>query len=66
MFYGYSKKGLIASSCDTHGIRSHKDGRCKNVFFDGNAFKHWLDQYIAGGSTSTKVDLDALVNEYAS
>jgi hypothetical protein len=55
MLYGYAKTQRIAT------VRVEGS---KKVYFDGNAFKAWLDAYIAGGAESGKVNLDALVAEY--
>jgi hypothetical protein len=54
MMYTYHKKGTIASTI----------GPDNKKYFDGDAFKTWLDQYLAGGTTSTRIDVTELANQY--
>jgi hypothetical protein len=56
MMYTYHKKGTIASATVEGSDKKH---------FDGNAFKEWLDKYLAGGTASTRVDVEALAAQYA-
>jgi hypothetical protein len=55
MMYGYAKNGRIA----TVGVA----GSTK-VYFDGDAFKLWLDKYIAGGEVGGRVDYEDLAQQY--
>jgi hypothetical protein len=55
MMYTYHKKGTIASTT--------VEGSTKK-YFDGDAFKVWLDQYLAGGTTTTRINVDDLASQY--
>ena len=56
MLYTYAKKQLIATVPDT-----------KPIEFDGDAFKAWLDKYIAkveSGDAGARVDYDELAKQF--
>ena len=56
MMYSYARNERIATV---------KVDGTKKVFFDGDAFKTWLDAYVAGTGQSGKVaDLDKLAEQY--
>jgi len=55
MLYTYHKKGTIASAS--------VEGSDKK-YFDGDAFKTWLDSYVSGGATSTRTNVEALALQY--
>jgi hypothetical protein len=56
MLYSYHKKGTIASAT----------GPDDKKYFDGDAFKVWLDKYLAGDAQTTgRIDVKALAAEYA-
>jgi len=60
MLYSYAKKGVIASNYDTR-----EDG--EKVYFDGDAFKAWLDRYVArvkNGEGASRIDYDKLAEQY--
>jgi hypothetical protein len=55
MLYTYHKKGTIASATVTGSDKK---------YFDGDAFKTWLNQYVTGGATNTRTDVEALAAQY--
>jgi hypothetical protein len=56
MMYSYHKKGTIAATT--------VEGDDKK-YFDGDAFKVWLDKYLAGSATSgTRIDVTELAAQY--
>jgi phage terminase Nu1 subunit (DNA packaging protein) len=61
MMYSYAKKGIIQSNYETR-----TDG--EKIYFDGAAFKQWLDKYIVrienGESGSSRVDYDVLAEQF--
>jgi len=36
----------------------------KRTYFDGQAFKTWLDQYVEGGAPGSRVNFEQLASEY--
>jgi hypothetical protein len=60
MLYNYAKKGIIASNYDTRAEN-------EKVYFDGDAFKAWLDRYVErvkSGEGTSRVDYDKLAEQY--
>jgi hypothetical protein len=60
--YGIAKRDGILT-VDGHGP-AKADGTYK-TYFDGLAFKAWLDQRASNPGTSGKVDIDALTAKYS-
>jgi hypothetical protein len=55
MMYGYAKNGTIASNYKT---RAEKE----KVYFDGDAFKAWLDK--PASQQAGRVDFDELAKQF--
>jgi hypothetical protein len=55
MLYSYARNKRITTV--------KVDGTDK-IFFDGNAFKKWLDAYVQNKSGTGKVDYDELAKQY--
>jgi len=63
MLYSYAKKNIIQSNYETRA-----EG--EKVYFDGAAFKTWLDRYVVrienGETGSARVDYDLLAEQFMS
>jgi hypothetical protein len=55
MMYSYAKNGRI-KTVSVEGT--------KKVHFDADAFKIWLDAYVAGKTSTGKKDVNALAAQY--
>ena len=58
MMYTYAKKNVIT-------VVEHEGD--EKVYFDGDAFKAWLDKYIVrvqNGDVAERTDYEALANQY--
>jgi len=55
MMYSYAKNDRIAT------ITIPGD---KRVYFEGGAFKAWLDAYVDGGAPGSKVNFETLAEQY--
>jgi hypothetical protein len=55
MMYGYAKSGRINT------VKVEGD---KKVYFDVEAFKSWLDQYLKGGAGNARQDYDELAKQF--
>lgn len=55
MMYSYAKNDRI-ETVEVPGT--------KKVHFDGDAFKAWLESYIAGNAASGRTDFDKLATQY--
>jgi hypothetical protein len=60
MMYSYAKRNVIASNYDTRAEN-------EKVEFVGEAFKLWLDKYVARaltGDTTSRTDYDELAKQF--
>jgi hypothetical protein len=55
MFYSYAKNERIQT------VTVEGD---KRTYFDGQAFKTWLDQYVEGGAPGSKISFQVLAEQY--